>query len=169
MISKLVENSVLYASKLNEPSQWISKHENPVEICSKQFTNILLENVKDKNVAKCMISICVTLIPSIPKFSREADKLNILVTPIISSLITPNFKSPLRCSLMGQIASYCLDKIIKLNLTSNKLWKRELWETFFDNSFLWMPHYYFLVLSDAFRLILQEPDRFPEVLSTSMS
>lgn len=113
-----------------------------------------------------MNSICQTLLPNIPKYFRETDKMTSVMTPIVMNLITPNFKNPLRYYLMGQISSYCFDKTLKYNLSSNKTWKRELWEAFFDNSFLWMPHYYFSVLSGAFKIITQEPERFSEVLGT---
>lgn len=165
MISRLVESSVVYASKLNEPSQWTCKFDAVVEISSENFTHALMENVKDKNVGKCMNSICLTLIPNISKFFRETDKQNVITMPIINNLITPNFKNPSKNSLIGQISAYCFDNILKLNMISNKLWKRDLWESFFENAFLWMPPYYFSVLSEAFRVILQEPDRFGEVLS----
>lgn len=65
---------------------------------------------------------------------------------------------------MGQISSYCFRQTLQLSQGSNKYWKRELWEAFSDNSFLWMPRYYFNVLSDAFRVLTQDPDRFIEVL-----
>lgn len=99
-----------------------------------------------------------------PKYFRDPEKMTLVMTPIVVNLITPNFKSPLRYSLMGQICSYCFDKTLKYNLNSNKTWKRDLWDAFFDNSFLWMPHYYFSVFSSAFKVITQEPERFTEVL-----
>jgi hypothetical protein len=49
---KLIDNSVLYAAKLNESSQWNTKSDEIVEICSSRFRSIILESVKDKNVAK---------------------------------------------------------------------------------------------------------------------
>lgn len=112
-----------------------------------------------------MISICQVLIPSIPKHFKEQDKLNAVMNPIIINLVTPNFKSPLRYYLMGQISCFCFNSVLKLNLNSNKAWKRDLWESFLDNSFLTIPHFYFSVLSDAFRIITQESDRFSEILS----
>lgn len=49
---KLIDNSVLYASKLNESTQWITKSDEIVDICSERFSVLILENVKDKNVGK---------------------------------------------------------------------------------------------------------------------
>ena len=92
------------------------------------------------------------------------DKLNIVMNPIIVNLVTPNFKSPLRYSLMGQISCFFFENVLKLNLSSTKAWKRDLWEAFLENSFLTMPHFYFSALSDAFRIITQEPDKFSEIL-----
>ena len=66
---------------------------------------------------------------------------------------------------MGQISAYFLGQILKMNSVSTKFWKRDLWESFCDNSYLWLPRYYFTVLSEAFRVIMQEPERFPEILS----
>ena len=150
---------------MNDPSQWTGKTDERLDICSDEFTNKLLENVKDRNVGKCINSICRTLVPSAARYFRENDKLNAVMTPIIINLITPNFKSALRYSLMGQISAYFLGQILKMNSVSTKFWKRDLWESFCDNSYLWLPRYYFTVLSEAFRVIMQEPERFPEILS----
>ena len=111
-----------------------------------------------------MNSICQTLIPNVEKIFHDNEKVTLVMTPIVVNLITPNFKSPLRNSLMGQICSYCFGKALKYNINSNKIWKRDLWEAFFDNSFLWMPHYYFSVLTGAFKILTQESDKFSEVL-----
>ena len=111
-----------------------------------------------------MISVCQILIPSLPKYFRETDKINAVMNPIIVNLITPNFKSPLRYYLMGQISCFCFESVLKLNLSASKAWKRDLWEAFLDNSFLTMPQFYFYVLSDAFRIITLDPDRFSEIL-----
>lgn len=104
------------------------------------------------------------MIPNVQKYFHDNEKVTLIMTPIVVNLITPNFKSPMRYSLMGQICSYCFDKTLKYNLNSNKTWKRDLWEAFFDNSFLWMPPYYFSVLSSAFKILTQEPERFSEIL-----
>jgi hypothetical protein len=68
-------------------------------------------------------------------------------------------------SLMGMVSAFCLRQAILLNSNSLKSWRRELWEAFFDNTFLWMPKFYFSVMSDAFRLITADPERYVEVLS----
>lgn len=115
-----------------------------------------------------MISICQTLVPNIPKYFHDSEKMTLIMTPIIVNLITPNFKSPLRNYLMGQISAYCFDMALKYNLNSTKTWKRDLWDAFFDNSFLWMPRYYFSVLSNAFNVVTQDSERFSEVLGKSM-
>lgn len=52
---KLVDNSVLYAAKLNESSQWNAKSDEVVEICSARFCTVIMESVKDKNVGKVKI------------------------------------------------------------------------------------------------------------------
>jgi hypothetical protein len=111
-----------------------------------------------------MISVCQTLVPNIPNYFHDSEKMTLIMTPIIVNLITPNFKSPLRNYLMGQISAYCFDKALKYNLNSTKTWKRDLWDAFFDNSFLWMPRYYFSVLSGAFNIVTQDSERFSEVL-----
>ena len=49
---KLIDYSVIYASKLNESSQWITKSDEIVDICSRRFSVLIMENVKDKNVGK---------------------------------------------------------------------------------------------------------------------
>lgn len=49
---KLIDYSVLYASKLNESSQWITKSDEIVDISSERFSVLIMENVKDKNVGK---------------------------------------------------------------------------------------------------------------------
>lgn len=49
---KLIDYSVIYASKLNESSQWITKSDEIVDICSGRFSFLIMENVKDKNVGK---------------------------------------------------------------------------------------------------------------------
>ena len=66
---------------------------------------------------------------------------------------------------MGMISAFCLQQAIILNSNSLKSWRRDLWEAFFDNTFLWMPKFYFCVLSDAFRLITADPERYTDVLS----
>lgn len=106
------------------------------------------------------------MIPNVQRYFHDSEKVNLVMTPIVVNLITPNFKSPMRYSLMGQICSYCFDKTLKYNLNSNKTWKRDLWEAFSDNSFLWMPRYYFSVLTGAFKILTQEPERFSEILGT---
>ena len=111
-----------------------------------------------------MNSICRTLIPNLSEHFRESDKLSAVTIAIVNNLVAPNFKSPLRYSLMGQISAYCFSYIVKLGFNYIKIWKRDLWEAFFENSFLFMPHYYFSVMSDAFKLITLEPERFSEVL-----
>lgn len=111
-----------------------------------------------------MNSICRTLIPNLSEHFRESDKLFAVTIAIVNNLVAPNFKSPLRYSLMGQISAYCFGYIVKLGFNSIKIWRRDLWEAFFENYFLLMPHYYFSVMSDAFKLITLEPDRFSEVL-----
>ena len=113
-----------------------------------------------------MISICRFLIPCLPKVFKDTDRLNTVMNLIIINLVAPNFKSPLRHYLMGEISCFCFDNVLKLNLSSNKAWKRDLWEAFLDNTFLTIPLFYFSVFSDAFRIIItQEPDRFSEILS----
>ncbi len=52
---KLIDNSVLYAAKLNESAQWNAKSDEIVDICSTRFCTVILESVKDKNVAKVKI------------------------------------------------------------------------------------------------------------------
>lgn len=49
---KLIDYSVVYASKLNESSQWITKSDEIVDISSRRFSVLIMENVKDKNVGK---------------------------------------------------------------------------------------------------------------------
>ena len=107
--------------------------------------------------------------PNVQKYFHDNEKITLVMTPIVVNLVTPNFKSPLRHSMMGQICCYCFDKTLKYNLNSNKTWKRDLWEAFFDNSFLWMPRYYFSVLTGAFKILTQEPERFSEVLGIIMT
>jgi hypothetical protein len=53
---KLIENSVLYAAKLNESSQWLHRPEEVVDIHSEYFKNVLLDNVKDKNLGKVRLN-----------------------------------------------------------------------------------------------------------------
>lgn len=111
-----------------------------------------------------MNSICRTLVPNLSDYFRESDKFFAATFAIVNNLIVPNFKSIMRYSLMGQISAYCYSYVVKFGFNSIKIWRRDLWEAFFDNSFLWMPCYYFSVMSDAFKLITLEPDRFSEVL-----
>lgn len=49
---KLFENCIVYAAKLNDSAQWTNRIEETVDICSDKFSDLLLESVKDKNVAK---------------------------------------------------------------------------------------------------------------------
>ena len=49
---KLIDFSVVYASKLNESSQWITKSDEIVDISSERFSSLIIESVKDKNVGK---------------------------------------------------------------------------------------------------------------------
>lgn len=65
---------------------------------------------------------------------------------------------------MGIMSAYCLHEAIVLNSNSLKQWRRELWEAFFDNTFLWMPKYYFTVIAEAFKLITADPERYIDVL-----
>lgn len=55
---KLIENSVIYAAKLNESSQWLNRPEEVVDISSESFKTIMLDNVKDKNLGKVNFSNC---------------------------------------------------------------------------------------------------------------
>lgn len=66
---------------------------------------------------------------------------------------------------MGMISAFCLHEAIVLNSNSLKPWRRELWEAFFDSTFLWMPKFYFYVMADAFRLITADPERYSDVLN----
>ena len=111
-----------------------------------------------------MISICQVLIPLLSKSLLDSDKLAAIMTSIIVNFVNPNLKSVSKNSLMGQISSYSLDSALDLNLHSIKAWKRDLWESFFDNSFLWMPKFYFKTLTKAFKIITQEPERYSELL-----
>lgn len=49
---KLIDNSVLYAAKLNELSQWVTKSDEIIDINSERFSAVIMETVKDKNVGK---------------------------------------------------------------------------------------------------------------------
>lgn len=49
---KLFENSFVYAAKLNDSAQWIVRPEELVDISSERFKEVLIESVKDKNVAR---------------------------------------------------------------------------------------------------------------------
>ncbi len=66
---------------------------------------------------------------------------------------------------MGMISAFCLEQALVLNSVSVKSWRRELWEAFFDNTFLWMPKFYFSVMSEAFKLITADPERYIDVLN----
>lgn len=111
-----------------------------------------------------MNSICRTLLPNMNNYFRDNEKLCSIVSVIVGNLVSPNLKSPHRFSIMGRISSFCLSIILNLNVNTTRIWKKDLWDAFFDNSFLWMPHYYFTVATGAFRIITQEHDRIIEVL-----
>lgn len=49
---KLIENSVIYAAKLNEPAQWLNRPEEIIDIHSENFKTVISDNVKDKNLGK---------------------------------------------------------------------------------------------------------------------
>lgn len=111
--------------------------------------------------------ICRILIPKLSNYFVDSERISNVLAPIVNNLITPNFKSTLRFSLMGQISVFCFNETLKCNINSLKSWKRDLWEAFFDNSFLWMPIYYFNAMKDAFKLLMLDSDRFGDVLGNT--
>ena len=113
-----------------------------------------------------MISICQVLIPLLSKSVFDSDKLTSIMSSIIVNFVNPNLKSLSKNSLICQISSFCLNSALDLNLSSIKAWKRDLWEAFFENSFLVIPGFYFKTLTKAFKIITQEPERYSELLST---
>ena len=152
-------------AKLNDQIQWNAKIEEAIEVESPQFTSALLDCTKDRAIGKCINSICQTLIPQLNKCFVDPEKASSVMNLIIASIVTPSFKSPLRASLMGQISAFALKRALQMNSNSLKLWRKELWEAFFDNSFLWMPKFYFSVMYDAFKLLSADPERFSDVLN----
>jgi hypothetical protein len=163
---RFVESIMVTIGRLNDASQWSQLAPCDEQCGSDAFNGLLLESIKDKPLGQCLISIYGGLLPNLGVVFTDAERLTSIVTVVSGTLIIPEFRGPLRSTLMGRVACYSLGRVLGLSASFLKSFRRELWDAFFDNSFLWMPRYYFTSFGEAFRLLTMEPDRYIDLIST---
>lgn len=107
------------------------------------------------------------LLPNISTVFGESDRITTCLGTVLLSVVVPNLRGPLRFSKLGQVVCKVIDICASFGPSSSgKLWRKDLWDAFYDNSFLFMPVFYFESLAEPFRLLGSEPERFTELLST---